>query len=57
MHPGEQLRLIITGHNRYGAPMPMGGNPDIDNRGHHIIIHSGGHYDSHLTLPIQNRTD
>jgi hypothetical protein len=55
MHPGEQLRLIITGHNRYGAPMPTGGSPDSDNHGHHII-HTGGQHDSRLALPIQHRT-
>lgn len=55
MHPGEQLRLIVSGKNLNGSPMPMGGEePAIDNHGRHII-HTGGRYDSHLVLPIQRR--
>ena len=51
MHPGEQLRLIVTGHNIIGGSMPLAGNPAADNHGRHII-HTGGQYDSCFVLPI-----
>jgi uncharacterized protein len=54
MHPGEQLRLVITGHNIIGPPMPTAGQPDSDNHGHHII-HCGGRYDSQLVLPLHDQ--
>jgi uncharacterized protein len=56
MHPGEQLRLVVTGHNIIGPVMPLAGNPRADNHGRHIV-HSGGRYDSHLRLPIQRPTE
>jgi predicted acyl esterase len=51
MHPGEQLRLIVTGRNLIGSPMPFVPIAPPDNRGRHII-HSGGKYDSQLVLPV-----
>jgi uncharacterized protein len=51
MRPGEQLRLIVTGHNLIGAQMPGVKNLTPDNHGRHII-HAGGKYDAYLTLPI-----
>lgn len=51
MYAGEQLRLIVTGRNLIGTPMPFAEPTTPDNRGRHII-HTGGRYDSHLTLPI-----
>ena len=55
MHPGEQLRLIVTGRNIIGANMPSAGNPTADNHGRHII-HTGGEHASHLLLPIRKTT-
>jgi predicted acyl esterase len=52
MHPGEKLRLIITGHNLIGATMPSVPGPKGDNHGHHII-HTGASHDSQLVLPIK----
>ena len=53
MHPGEQLRLTVSGRNLIGGAMPMDATPpEIDNHGRHII-HTGGRHDSHLVLPVQ----
>ncbi|HEY4188419.1 MAG TPA: CocE/NonD family hydrolase [Polyangia bacterium] len=55
MHPGEQLRLIVAGHNLIGSPMPLGReDPAIDNHGRHIV-HTGGRYESRLVLPVRGR--
>lgn len=53
LHPGEQLRLIIVGHNIVGAAMPGVRDVKPANRGRHII-HTGATYDSYLQLPIAN---
>jgi len=53
MHRGEQLRLIVSGHNLIGSPLPVGrAAPQTDNHGRHVI-HTGGRYDSRLVLPVQ----
>jgi uncharacterized protein len=59
-HPGEQLRLVISGYNLLGGVMPnmSAGSttpqnlPTVepDNRGRHII-HTGGSYASYLQIP------
>ncbi|MGC9669794.1 CocE/NonD family hydrolase [Planosporangium sp. 12N6] len=51
MHPGEQLRLVIAGHNLIGTGMPRMSDAHANNHGRHII-HTGGRHDSHLLLPI-----
>lgn len=51
LHPGEQLRLVITGHNPIGSPMPRTADAEPDNKGRHII-HTGGQHDSYLQLPV-----
>jgi putative CocE/NonD family hydrolase len=50
-HAGEQLRLMIAGHNL--TPIPMAGikPPKLRNKGEHIL-HAGGKYDSHLLVPV-----
>lgn len=50
-YPGEQLRLVISGHNTLGPIMPMVADYKPDNRGQHII-HTGGSRASYLLLPI-----
>lgn len=55
LYPGESLRLIVTGHNLVGAPMPGARGPKGDNHGRHIV-HTGGRHDSHLVLPIRQVT-
>jgi predicted acyl esterase len=51
-HPGEQLRLVISGHNALGSVMP--GVPEYvpQNKGRHII-HTGGDRASYLQLPVE----
>ena len=51
-HPGEQLRLVISGHNALGGMMPDIANICPDNHGQHVI-HSGGSYASYLQLPLK----
>lgn len=53
LHPGEQLRLVIVGHNIVGGAMPGVRDVKPANRGRHII-HTGATYDSYLQLPIAN---
>ena len=63
-HPGEQLRLVITGYNLLGGVMPnlstgsaMPQNLSTvipDNHGRHII-HTGGSHASYLQLPVKQR--
>jgi uncharacterized protein len=52
LYPGEQLRLIVTGHNIVGGPMPMVENVSTCNRGRHII-HTGGDRASYLQIPVK----
>ena len=52
LYPGEQLRLIVTGYNIVGGPMPMVENVPTCNSGRHII-HTGGDRASYLQIPIK----
>ncbi len=52
LYPGEQLRLIVTGHNIVGGPMPMVENVPTCNQGRHII-HTGGDRASYLQIPVK----
>ena len=53
LYPGEQLRLIVTGHNIVGGPMPTVENVPTCNAGSHII-HTGGGRASYLQIPTKN---
>ena len=52
LKPGDQLRLVISGHHLLGGVMPGAANVPSDNRGRHII-HTGGHQSSFLQLPMK----
>lgn len=52
LYPGEQLRLIVSGFNILGGPMPMVENVPTCNKGRHII-HTGGERASYLQLPLK----
>ncbi len=52
LYPGEQLRLVISGHHLLGGVMPGTPNVSAENRGRHII-HTGGSYASYLQLPVK----
>ena len=52
LYPGEQLRLIVTGYNIVGGPMPMVENVPTCNAGRHII-HTGGEQASYLQIPVK----
>ena len=54
-HPGEQLRLIISGRSLLGTMMP--GMPEYTspNSGTHIV-HTGGDHASYLQLPVKQDT-
>jgi predicted acyl esterase len=52
LHPGEQLRLVISGYNLQGGAMPNRGTVVPENRGRHLI-HTGGEYASYLQLPVR----
>ena len=52
LHPGEQLRFVITGHHILGGVMPGTDNVPSDNHGRHIV-HTGGRYGSYLQLPLK----
>jgi predicted acyl esterase len=54
VHPGEQLRLTVSGHNALGGPMPNVPNVTPDNHGNHVI-HIGGSRGSYLQLPVKAR--
>ncbi len=51
-HPGEQLRLTISGFNVLGGVMPARTTVEPDNHGRHVI-HTGGSHASYLQLPIK----
>ena len=61
-HPGEQLRLVITGYNLLGGVMPNLSTgsavpqnlPTVepDNHGRHVV-HTGGSHPSYLQLPLK----
>ena len=49
LHPGEQLRVVVTGYNIVGGAMPGTDNLPNENRGRHVI-HTGGDRASYLQL-------
>jgi predicted acyl esterase len=50
LSPGEQLRLVISGHHLLGGVMPGVDNVQSDNHGRHVI-HTGDRHASYLQLP------
>ncbi|GAB3848396.1 CocE/NonD family hydrolase [Dactylosporangium cerinum] len=53
-HPGEQLRLVVSGRNLLGTMMPRLVEYTPANSGQHVI-HTGGAHASYLRLPVQAR--
>ncbi|GAA3619011.1 hypothetical protein GCM10022419_125660 [Nonomuraea rosea] len=53
-HPGEQLRLLISGRHLLGPMMPGLVEYTPANSGRHVI-HTGGGHASYLQLPVQAR--
>jgi predicted acyl esterase len=51
-HPGETLRLDISGFNRLGGVMPGRTTVIPDNHGRHVI-HTGGSHASYLQVPVK----
>ena len=51
-HPGESLRLTISGFNALGGVMPARTTVVPENRGRHVI-HTGGTNASYLQLPVK----
>ncbi len=51
LSPGQQLRLVLSGHHLLGGVMPGVDNVPSDNHGRHII-HTGGPHASYLQLPV-----
>ncbi len=52
LNPGEQLRLVISGHHLLGGAMPGVENVPSNNHGRHVI-HTGDHHASYLQLPLR----
>lgn len=52
LNPGEQLRLVISGHHLLGGVMPGFDNVPSDNHGRHVV-HTGGSHASYLQLPVK----
>lgn len=52
LHPGEHLRLVVTGFNITGGVFPGRDNVKADNHGRHIV-HTGGRYASFIQLPMK----
>ena len=52
LNPGEQLRLVISGHHLLGGVMPGNANVPSDNHGRHII-HTGDRRASYLQLSLK----
>ncbi|MCP5328944.1 MAG: CocE/NonD family hydrolase [Steroidobacteraceae bacterium] len=52
LYPGEQLRLVVSGHHEWGGAMPGIENVKPDNHGRHVI-HTGGARASFLQLPMK----
>jgi len=50
LNPGEQFRLVISGHHLLGGAMPGVDNVPSDNHGRHVI-HTGARNASYLQLP------
>lgn len=53
LHPGEQLRLVVSSQNALGPHMPMTRDYIPQNEGQHVI-HTGGAYASYLQLPVRS---
>jgi uncharacterized protein len=53
-HPGEQLRLVVSGRSLLGTMMPGIREYVPANRGQHVI-HTGSEHASYLQLPVQTR--
>ncbi|GJF34511.1 hydrolase [Kitasatospora sp. NE20-6] len=51
-HPGEQLRLVVSGHNALGGMMPGTRDYIPRNSGKHVV-HTGGDHTSYLQLPVR----
>ncbi len=51
--PGEQLRLVISGHHLLGGVMPGVDNVPSHNHGRHVI-HTGDGHASYLQLPLKH---
>lgn len=52
LHPGEQLRLVVSGQHPWGGAMPGMANVTAANRGRHRL-HTGGGRASFLQLPMK----
>ena len=52
LHPGEQLRLVISGFHILGGVFPGRANVTADNHGRHVV-HTGGRYASFIQLPMK----
>ncbi|MEE4545882.1 CocE/NonD family hydrolase [Streptomyces sp. V4-01] len=52
LHPGESLRLVVSGENPWGGVMPGTAAVVPDNHGKHRI-HTGGAHPSCLHLPVR----
>ncbi|MBU2668226.1 CocE/NonD family hydrolase [Actinoplanes bogorensis] len=50
-HPGDQLRLVISGRSLLGPMMPRLREYEPANSGRHVI-HTGGEHASYLQLPV-----
>ncbi|MFE7672228.1 CocE/NonD family hydrolase [Streptomyces albidoflavus] len=51
-HPGEQLRLVVSGRSLLGTMMPGNREYTPANEGQHLI-HTGGDHASYLRLPVR----
>lgn len=56
LYPGEQLRLVVSGHHLLGGVMPGNDNVPADNHGRHVI-HTGDARASYLQLPRRTVTE
>lgn len=54
-YPGEQLRVVISGHNTLGAMMPGVRDYVASNSGQHVL-HTGGPHASYIQLPVKAST-
>ncbi len=52
LYPGEQLRLVVSGHHILGGVMPGTDNVPSNNLGRHVI-HTGEQHTSYLQLPVR----
>lgn len=52
LHPGEQLRLVISGYNLLGGVMPHRSTVVPNNKGRHVI-HTGGEHAWYVQLPVK----